>query len=158
VDRIPAVACVGPDAVQPVPLPAGFVAVGFGGVAGSLARAGVARGWPHQPGDWPWSTLAVNLVGAALIAVLLVVLAERWPRSRYPRLVLGTGVLGGFTTFSAFALDTVLLADEGRLVLAGGYLATTVIGCLAACAGAAWLTRAAMGWRRPGAPRRRHPR
>jgi CrcB protein len=156
-DRIRAVACGSPDAVRSVPLPAGVVAVAFGGVVGSLARAGVARGWPHQPGDWPWSTLIVNLVGAALIAVLLVVLAERWPSSRYPRLVLGTGVLGGFTTFSAFALDTVLLADEGRLVLAGGYVGATVVGCLAACAGAARLTRAAMAWRRPGA-RRRHPR
>ena len=108
-----------------------LLVIAVGGVLGSLARYGVAVAM----GDWdaaslPWATLAVNLVGCLLIGILASRLhgADRpWAR---PFLL--TGVLGGFTTFSAFALETGVLLDAGRWAIAGSYvLATMLLGLLA---------------------------
>lgn len=77
---------------------------------------------PHTPAAWDWATLVVNTLGAAL---LVLVLARR-PLDRV-RLLVGTGVLGGFTTFSGLALDVVLLLDAGRVVVAGAYVTTSVL-------------------------------
>ena len=83
------------------------------------------------PGAWPWATLAVNLLGALAIGVIATSRAvadgPAWVR---PFAI--TGVLGGFTTFSAFALETGLMLDAGRGLLAAAYvLATMVAGLLA---------------------------
>ena len=91
--------------------------VAVGGVLGSLARAGAGAALPHEPGTWSWSTLLVNAVGAAA----LVLLVGAGP-SRPARLLLGTGLLGGFTTFSAFTVDAALLAEAGSPVLAAAYV------------------------------------
>lgn len=109
-----------------------LLAVALGGVLGSLARWGVDEAMPAtRPGDWPWATLTVNLVGALAIGALLtsglLVGRPHWWR---PLLV--TGVLGGFTTFSALALETGVMLDAGRPLAAIGYLAVTVAGGLAA--------------------------
>ena len=81
--------------------------VAAGGALGSLARAGVGVTLPHEPGSWGWATLLVNAVGAALLMALLA----RRPGDRV-RLALGTGALGGFTTFSGFAVDAVVNAPR----------------------------------------------
>lgn len=99
--------------------------VALGGVAGALARAGVGAVLPHQPGTWAWSTVVVNTLGAA---VLLALLARR-PSDRM-RLLVGTGAMGGFTTFSGFAVDAVLLADAGRGVVAAAYVLVSVVALL----------------------------
>lgn len=103
--------------------------VAAGGVLGALARAGTGALLPHEPGTWAWSTLAVNALGAALLCALLTAV-----RDERVRLLVGTGVLGAFTTFSAFAVDAVLLADAGRPGLAAAYvavgLATLLLGGL----------------------------
>lgn len=103
--------------------------VAAGGVVGALARAGAGALLPHEPGTWAWSTLAVNALGAALLCALLTAV-----RDERVRLLVGTGVLGAFTTFSAFAVDAVLLADAGRPGLAAAYvavgLATLLLGGL----------------------------
>ena len=108
-----------------------LLVIAVGGVLGSLARYGVAVAM----GDWdaaslPWATLAVNLVGCLLIGILASRLhgADRpWAR---PFML--TGLLGGFTTFSAFALETGVLLDAGRWAIAGSYvLATMILGLLA---------------------------
>lgn len=109
-----------------------LLAVALGGVLGSLARWGVDEAMPATgPGDWPWATLTVNLVGAFAIGALLtsglLVSRPHWWR---PLLV--TGVLGGFTTFSALALETGVMLDAGRPLAAIGYLTVTVAGGLAA--------------------------
>jgi len=91
--------------------------VAVGGVAGSLARAAVAAALPHEPGTWGWATLVVNLLGAAALCALLVQLPS--PRTR---LLLGTGLLGGFTTFSGFTVDAVLLVASGRPGAAAAYV------------------------------------
>ena len=101
--------------------------VAAGGAAGALARAGVGVLLPHEPGSWGWGTLLVNAVGAALLLALLA----RRPGDRV-RLALGTGVLGGFTTFSGFAVGAVQLADAGRGAAAAAYVLVSVVTLLGA--------------------------
>src|SRR4051795_5688952 len=91
----------------------GYAAAALGGVVGALARWGVARALPSPAGGWPWATLLVNLTGCALIGFLLAVLLARFPTSPWLRPFLVTGVLGGYTTFSTFAVETVRLTDGG---------------------------------------------
>lgn len=99
--------------------------VAAGGAVGGLARAGVAAALPHPPGTWSWATLAVNVAGAFALAALLGVLARR--PSEATRLLVGTGLLGGLTTFSGLVVDVLLLADAGRPAAAAGYLGVSVV-------------------------------
>ncbi len=102
-----------------------------GGAVGTLARHGVAQAW-SDPGLWPWPTFTVNLLGSLLLGLLVARTGPRHPG----RLLLGTGVLGGFTTYSAFAVETDQLLREDHLVLAALYPTVTVaLGFLAALAG-----------------------
>lgn len=83
------------------------------------------------------ATLAVNTVGCMLIGVLTVLAIDRWPDARLLRPALGTGVLGGFTTFSAYAVDVEALARQGRPGAAAAYLvATPTLAMVAVWAGA----------------------
>lgn len=102
-----------------------------GGVLGALARAGAQAAVPQQPGEFPWATFAVNVAGCLLIGVLTAVLAAR-PAHPLTRPFLGVGVLGGFTTFSAYAVDAQRLLTDGAAGTAGVYLAATMLGALAA--------------------------
>jgi CrcB protein len=128
---------VDPDAPSgrsnpPLPTAVATLLVAVGGVAGSLARAAIGLALPHHTANWPWSTVVVNVAGSAALAFLLVILLERFPAARVPRPLIGTGVIGGFTTFSTFAVDIVQLAHGGRPALAGLYLAVTLVGTAAA--------------------------
>lgn len=129
------------------PGPAALV-VGVGGAAGSLARAGVAAALGHETGEWGWATLVVNATGCFALGVLLVVLTPARP---YARLALGTGLLGGYTTFSAFSVDAVGLVEDGRAAAAGAYVLASVVVMLgAALAGrrlARWLLARGLGRR-----------
>lgn len=118
--------------------------VAAGGALGALARWGVGQGLPHSPGAWPWATVTVNLAGCLLIGLLLAVLPVQAPDHPWLRPFLATGVLGGFTTFSAFAVDVVALADAGRWPVAVGYLLVSVAGGLAAVVGGLLVGRAAV--------------
>jgi fluoride exporter len=114
-----------------------YLLAAVGGALGALARAGVAAVLPRDPGGWPWATLAVNLLGCLLIGALLAVLAARRPDGGPIQVLLGAGVLGGFTTWSAFALEVTDLVAAGRLLAAAGYVAVSVLGgVLAVAAGA----------------------
>jgi CrcB protein len=106
--------------------------VAAGGAIGSVLRylAGQAAGFAY-------GTLAVNVTGSFLIGCLWVGLSQR--TGLHPFLI--TGVLGGFTTFSAFSLDTLRLVEEGRLVPAGLYVMATVVLSLVACGAGLWVTR-----------------
>jgi fluoride exporter len=109
--------------------------IALGGALGALARWGLAEALPHQPDQLPWATLLANLTGCFAIGVLLVVLGARRPDSRLLRPLLGTGVLGGYTTFSTYALDTRTLLAAGRPALAALYLfGTLALGLLAVVA------------------------
>lgn len=110
--------------------------VAVGGSLGAATRYLAGQWWPTIPGTMPVTTLLINVVGCAAIGVLMVVLAERWPQRRLVRPFLGTGVLGGFTTFSTYAVDGQHLATGGHLAVAALYLvATPVLALLAAALG-----------------------
>ena len=81
---------------------------------------------------FPYGTLIVNLVGAFVMGVFIEILARRFGGSTDLRLLIATGVLGGFTTFSSFALDTAVLFERGELVSSFVYVAVTLILGLAA--------------------------
>ena len=101
-----------------------LTAVFMGGVAGALARAGVADALAHDPGRWPWATLIVNVAGAFVLGAV----AAR--RSRIP--LLGQGFCGALTTFSAFQLELLHMLDAGRTGLALAYAAVSLALGLAA--------------------------
>ena len=112
-------------------LRAGDVAlVTVGGAVGALARLGIESGSPDLL--FPWPTLVINVVGAFLLGLLPALAAVR--RSRRVALALGPGVLGGFTTVSAWAGGVRELTDTGHVALAGIYLAVTLGAGLGAAA------------------------
>ena len=107
-----------------------FAAVAAGGALGALARWGVdvaVDAGGHHP---LWATLIVNLVGCFLMGLLVSYVLSHPARHGLWRPFLGVGVLGGFTTFSAFAVDTVLLMRDGSAVSALAYLLASVAGSL----------------------------
>lgn len=111
-------------------LPLLYVMVG--GAVGSGARylAGSATTALLGP-DYPFGTLAVNIVGGLLMGVLVGMLARN-DASEHWRLLLAVGVLGGFTTFSAFSLEVVMMIERGAFGVAFGYVLVSVIGSIAA--------------------------
>jgi CrcB protein len=108
-----------------------YLLAALGGALGALARWGVATALPSEAGGWPWATLLVNLTGCVLIGVLLAVLLSRFPASSWLRPLLAVGVLGGYTTFSTFAVDVVQLGEAGAWLTAAGYLLASVLGGVA---------------------------
>ena len=111
-----------------------YVLAALGGAIGSLARWALAEAIPASPAGWPWATLLVNLLGCLLLGLLVAALAERAPGSPWVRPFVGVGVLGGFTTYSTFAVETVGLADEAAAGIAAGYVVASVLGGVAAAA------------------------
>ncbi len=117
---------------RPVPVhlrPAFIGLVALGGALGTLARFGVERLLGTSDG-LPVGTLTVNLVGAFVLGALIEGLALRGSdagRRRAARLLAGTGFLGGFTTYSALAVETDSLLRDGRVGLAVAYALTTVV-------------------------------
>lgn len=111
-------------------LPLLYVMVG--GAVGSGARYLTGRAMLSLLGpDYPFGTLTVNLIGGLLMGVLVGVLARNTASETW-RLLLGVGVLGGFTTFSAFSLDVVTMLERGAFGVAFGYVLVSVIGSVAA--------------------------
>lgn len=109
-----------------------FIAVGVGGAFGAMLRHGVGIASLRLLGpDSPWGTLVVNVVGGLAMGLLVGALAMRGG-DETPQLLLGVGVLGGFTTFSAFSLDIVSMLDRGAVLAALGYIAASVIASVAA--------------------------
>jgi CrcB protein len=106
-----------------------WLLVAMGGALGSVARYGAFRLWPMGTSSWPVATLTVNLLGSFAIGLLYMYVAARGGSADNARLFWMTGVLGGFTTYSAFAIESVLL---GFSMTALAYVAATVLGCLAA--------------------------
>ena len=109
--------------------------VAAGGALGSLARWGLGEVLSAGAGRFPWATFIENITGSFALGVLMVFVIDVWPPSRYVRPFVGVGVLGGFTTFSTYALDTRALVVADRAPLAAVYL----FGTLAACLAAVWL-------------------
>ncbi|MBT2369458.1 CrcB family protein [Streptomyces sp. ISL-10] len=122
-----------------------LAAISAGGAAGASARYGALLLWPAPQGAFPWAVFWVNVLGCALIGVLMVLVGERG-RTAHPlvRPFLGVGVLGGFTTFSTYALDFTELLEREEAGAAVAYAGGTAAAALAAVWLAASLTRAAL--------------
>jgi CrcB protein len=130
----------------------GYLAAALGGALGALARWGLGEALPHDAGTWPWATLVENLSGCLVLGVLITAVFARYPDHRWLRPFLGTGVLGGYTTYSAFAVETVQLAEAGAWPAAAAYVVASVVGGVLLAAAGVLLGRAA---RRSGAAPRR---
>ena len=118
-----------------------FFLVGLGGGIGSVARSALGQLWPSVPGGFPVATFVINASGCFCIGVLLAAILERWPKATRLRLFFGTGVLGGYTTFSTYTVETVRLAQAGHVPQAVGYGLATVVSALAATATGIWIAR-----------------
>jgi fluoride exporter len=116
--------------------------IAFGGMAGAAARHGVSLALPTAAGGLPWSTLIVNTSGCVGIGVVMVLIVEAHQAHRLVRPFLGVGVLGGYTTFSAYTMDAQVMIAAGRPGMALGYLAGTAVAALAAVQVGVVLTRA----------------
>ena len=101
--------------------------VALGGALGASCRYGIGVAATHLgSGHFPWGTFSVNVIGSFILGVLVAVMTFSWSPSPELRAFIVVGVLGGFTTFSAFSLDVVLLIERGWLSLAALYLIGTV--------------------------------
>lgn len=114
-------------------------AIAFGGALGSVARYLVSTAARMAFPGFPWGTLIVNIIGGFVMGGIAAIALARPGFSDPLRLGLTTGVLGGFTTFSAFSLETMLLWRDGAVSTAFANVAANVILSLAACALGLWL-------------------
>jgi fluoride exporter len=117
-----------------------YAFVGAGSAVGGILRHVLAELFTHDPGKFPWGILTVNVVGCLAMGVAFA-LIEKTPL----KLLIMTGLLGGFTTFSAFSAITLDLALKQRWDLAGSYVAASVIGCLLAVWAGATITNTLRG-------------
>jgi fluoride exporter len=103
-----------------------------GGGAGSVARFGIGQWLPPAANGWPWATWWVNVVGCMLAGLLVGSLKLLEAQQLHPRALLLVGFCGGFTTFSAFAIESWRLFED-RPRLATAYIISSVLVSLAAC-------------------------
>ncbi|KFC62866.1 putative fluoride ion transporter CrcB [Devosia sp. LC5] len=109
-----------------------FLLVGLGGAIGAMSRYGasivVGRVWPHA---FPLGTMLINIAGSIAMGLFIGLLARTLPPwAPEARLFVAVGILGGFTTFSSFSLDTIVLFERGEMVQAGLYVLLSVVVCL----------------------------
>ncbi|MGI8879817.1 MAG: fluoride efflux transporter CrcB [Jatrophihabitans sp.] len=116
-----------------------LLAIGIGAILGAEARYGLGVAVAHSAGQFPWSTVLINVAGCLLIGVLMGVLLTMRHPPRLARPFLGVGILGGFTTFSTFSVDVVSLLRHHHPLAALAYLLLTGAGC----ALAVWATMTA---------------
>lgn len=109
--------------------------IGIAGALGSVSRYVVGLGLARVSARVPWGTFAVNVLGSMTIGFLMAVFAVRGQLDSRLRLALTTGFLGGFTTYSSFAFETVGMLEKDKIGLAALYVSMT----LAAAGGACWV-------------------
>ena len=119
-----------------------LLAIAAGGALGSVGRFLAASAIGHALGTaWPWGTLAVNVLGGFAIGLLAGLMALRWSVSPELRGFLITGILGGFTTFSAFSLEVMTLIERHAWGSAATYVVASVGLSLAAAFAGLWIAR-----------------
>ncbi len=115
-----------------------YLLIMAGGAIGAAARFGLTRAIPGVPVTWPWPTFIANVLGGLLMGLLAAYVMRSGVAGENLRLFAGVGVLGGFTTFSAFSLEMAQMVERGEVALAGGYaLASVLLALLALFAGLA---------------------
>lgn len=124
------------------------LAVAAGGALGAWLRHQTGRLYlaaigPVAASAFPWATLTVNVLGSAAMGLLAGWLARHGSEGEQWRLLLGVGVLGGYTTFSSFALEFALFVERGQLGLAATYVAASLIAGFTALFAGLWLMRVA---------------
>ena len=120
-------------------------AVAAGGALGSAARYILSIIIQRLFGTgFPWWTLSVNVIGSFIMGVIVTAIALRWSVSQTGQAFLTVGILGVFTTFSAFSLDVATLVERNAIAAAGGYIAGSVILSIAALFAGMALTRAVL--------------
>lgn len=123
-----------------------WLAVAVGGALGAMSRYAVAAYMvPVSADRFPWGTLAVNVLGCFLVGIVYVVTVEKGLLNPEWRLLLMTGFLGAFTTFSAFALESVQLWQYGQMLNAMIYVAVSVFACVTAAGVALALSSRVLG-------------
>jgi CrcB protein len=124
------------------------VAVALGGALGAPARYELSERFSAATGSFPWATFCINVSGSFLLGLLLTVVLERWPPTRYVRPFLAIGVLGAYTTFSTYSVEADLLIRNGHAAIGITY----VLASLAAGGAAVYLGivagRLRPAWRR----------
>jgi CrcB protein len=118
--------------------PGTIAAIALGGAAGTLGRVELSRLIPTTTNGFPWPTLTANIIGAFVLGLVIVMVVDRLAPTRYIRPLIGTGFCGGLTTFSTLVVEIDLLVKAGRVALAIGYLAASLVaGMVAVYAGMA---------------------
>jgi CrcB protein len=102
-------------------------AIALGGALGTPARYGVGQLIHIAPGSFPWATFWTNLTGSFALGFVLALLLELYPPTRYLRPFVATGFLGAYTTYSTFAVETVLLLKDGHVRVALAYATSSLV-------------------------------
>ncbi|MGB6104841.1 MAG: fluoride efflux transporter CrcB [Pusillimonas sp.] len=110
----------------------GYLIVFLGAGLGGMARHGVNLAFLKiaGPGGFPFGTLAINIVGSLLMGALVELVAQQGALPRHVQLFLATGLLGGFTTFSTFSMESLALLHRGQLMAAMLYVAVSVVSAI----------------------------
>jgi len=118
-----------------------FLLICLGGAVGTGARYLFSTAMKRAFGNFPFGTLGVNVIGSFLASIVMVLALEKSALSPDMRLILVTGVLGGFTTYSSFNYETLHLAQSGAATLAIVNVLVTLVTCMLAGIGGVWLAR-----------------
>ena len=132
--------------------------IAVGGMVGASARHALELWWPAAPDELPVATLVTNVSGCLLIGVLMVFVVEAGGAHPLARPFLGVGVLGGYTTFSTYAVQTSTLLRHDEPALAASYLVGTLVAALVAVTVGVVGTRSMLGLRRWWTHRRKETR
>lgn len=103
-----------------------YLIVMAGGAIGAALRYSFSRAIPSVEGSWPWPTFAVNILGSLLMGLLAFWVLKKGASGEPLRLLLGVGVLGGFTTFSAYSLELAQLIERDQIGMAGVYAVSSI--------------------------------
>lgn len=143
---------IDPDLFDPAPLRARVSAqapilavIALGGGLGAALRYGATLIWPTAPGAFPVTTMVVNVTGCAAMGVFMVLITEAWTAPPLLRPFVGTGILGGYTTFSTYAADSDHLIQNGSPAVGLAVLVATPVAALIAIWTAAGLARRFVG-------------
>ena len=120
--------------------------IAVGAVIGALARQGLWAVYPHRPGSFDWTTLAINASGCFLIGALMTAVTQVRHAHRLTGPFLGVGVLGGFTTFSTYIIEAQQSITDGVPATGLAYLAATLVAALLAVYAGVTITRLLARW------------